>query len=357
MIKIFIFGIGYMTESILDLIAKIPEGIEFVGFIDNDSEKWGEFRGKPVYSPGRLKELEFDKLIILSDIYFETIKDDLIYWHQIPEDKIKDRRFLLKILMIEKFKKTKDVEIQGIIQYWEKNDISVYNQYVAEGKEKYIVQWDCIQNMPYIVYEDKRMYFPYDYKFQEYDGQKVVMDISAEQQRTSPHCYIKQDIKVEQGDVIVDAGVQEGNFSLRHIEKVSKAYLFECDRRWIKPLEQTFHKFKDKVILYNKYLGQFNAGKYINLDSISAKRVDFLKMDIEGAEIEALLGGKKVLLNNKVKCAICSYHKNGDEEAIRDILNSYGYKTSTSEGYMVFYYDMNIYSTLDFRRGIVYARK
>ena len=50
-----------------------------------------------------------------------------------------------------------------------------------------------------------------------------------------PHRYINGDIRVEQGDVIVDAGVQEGNFSLRYIEKASKAYLFECDKRWIKP--------------------------------------------------------------------------------------------------------------------------
>lgn len=317
----------------------------------------GRFRGKSVYSPRKLKETDFDKLIILSDIHYETIKGDLIYWHHIEEDKIKDQRYLLKLLMLEKYKNTEDVEIQKILQYWEKNEVSLFNQYVENGKEKYIVQWDCIENMPYIMYEDKRMYFPYDFWFQEYEGKKIIMDIWAEQQDTSPHRYINGDIRVEQGDVIVDAGVQEGNFSLRYIEKASKAYLFECDKRWIKPLQQTFRKFKDKVVLYNGFLGQYHAGEYINLDHAVDKRVDFLKMDVEGAEIEALLGGREMFLNNEIKCSICSYHKSGDEAAIKDILNSYGYRTNTSEGYMLFHFEKNIFSTLDFRRGIVYARK
>ncbi len=80
-------------------------------------------------------------------------------------------------------------------------------------------------------------------------------------------------------------------------------------------------------------------------------------MDVEGAEVEALLGGREMFLNNEIKCSICSYHKSGDEAAIKDILNSYGYRTNTSEGYMLFHFEKNIFSTLDFRRGIVYARK
>ena len=80
-------------------------------------------------------------------------------------------------------------------------------------------------------------------------------------------------------------------------------------------------------------------------------------MDVEGAEVEALLGGREMFLNNEIKCSICSYHKSGDEAAIKYILNSYGYRTNTSEGYMLFHFEKNIFSTLDFRRGIVYARK
>lgn len=78
---------------------------------------------------------------------------------------------------------------------------------------------------------------------------------------------------------------------------------------------------------------------------------------IEGAEVDALLGAKKTLLGSKSSCAICSYHRQNDEENIRFILNSLGYSTETSIGYMFFPYDENIIDTLDLRKGIVYGKK
>lgn len=356
--RVFLFGTGKMADFLLNSIGKIPPAIEVLGYIDNDSKKWGEyFKGKFICPPNVVNTVAFDVIIIISDIYFEAIKENLIYWYGISETVIKNRFYLLKLLLNEKYKNTQDQEIQTILTYWKTNELSVYNQYVKLGDERHIVQWDCIENMPYIIFEDKRMYYPCDYVFQEYEGRKVVVDISAEQQKGSPHRYINGDIMIENGDIIADAGVQEGNFSLRYIERVKMAYLFECDSRWIRPLQKTFEKFKDKVILCNGILGQIHGGCYTNLNNIIKTELNFLKMDIEGAEIGALLGGKDVLMNNNVKCAICSYHKNGDEMAIKDLLNLYGYKTNTSRGYMVFYYDNNIYSSLDFRRGIVYAKK
>ena len=48
------------------------------------------------------------------------------------------------------------------------------------------------------MFEDKRMYFPFDTKFDELDGKKVVVDILSEQQEMSPHLYIKDDIVVKE---------------------------------------------------------------------------------------------------------------------------------------------------------------
>lgn len=353
--RVAFFGVGRVAKIILNQI-NMPSGIEHIGFVDNDSDKWGSFMGKPVYSPRKICEIGFDKLIILTDDYYETIKSNLIYWFHIEADKIKDSRYLLKLLLMEKYQDSEDIEIQKTLKYLETNNLSVFNQYVKETGHNYIVQWDFIENLPFITFEDKKMYFPYDYTFEEVDGQKIVKDILSEQQLTSPHLYIKESININLGDVIADAGVMEGNFALRYIEKVSKAYLFECDSRWIKPLKKTFEKFNEKVVFCNEFLGQYNGNKCTNLDTVIKGQLNFLKMDIEGAEIEALLGAKNVLSRNDVKCSICSYHKCGDEVAIRDLLNQYGYQTAVSDGYMLFY-DDSIFSTLDFRRGIVYAKK
>ncbi len=351
--RFFLFGAGRSTLKMIDHIKKFPENLKFLGILDDDSSKWGGFIG----SPQILQSAKYDKIIIPSVMHFGVIKENLMYWHHIEEEKIENKYYLLKVLMVEKYKESEDAEIQEILKYWEDNPLSVFNQYVKQGKEIHLVYWDCIENLPYIIFEDKRMYFPYDHRFHVVDGKKVVIDILGEQQPTSPHLYIQDDIKVEQGDVVADAGVCEGNFALRYIEKISKLYLFESDRRWIKPLQKTFEKFNDKVVLCNKFLGQNDQAASVTLDSVVDGRLDFLKMDIEGAEEAALLGGKNTLCNNDVKCAICSYHKPQAEVDIKKILQSYGYKTNTSKGYMAFIWDENIFSTLDFRRGIVYGRK
>ena len=51
----------------------------------------------------------------------------------------------------------------------------------------------------------------------------------------------------------------------------------------------------------------------VSLDEkIGNKKITFLKMDIEGAELEAIRGSKSILSKYKPKLAICVYHKKGD---------------------------------------------
>lgn len=68
------------------------------------------------------------------------------------------------------------------------------------------------------------------------------------------------------------------------------------------------------------------------LDNLSINNVDFIKADVEGAEIELIKGSKKILLNNKVNLAIASYHQlNGEKTYIRleKMLNQLGYDSIT----------------------------
>ena len=83
-------------------------------------------------------------------------------------------------------------------------------------------------------------------------------------------------------------------------------------------------------------MGDGNGGSTA-IDSLAGdKKIDFIKMDIEGYESQALHGAKRTLEQNDVKLDICVYHNVNDEEEIKKLLEEYGYYTETSEGYMVF---------------------
>lgn len=175
-----------------------------------------------------------------------------------------------------------------------------------------------------------------------------------DQDINSPHLYEYGGIAVKQGDILVGAGVREGNFALHHIEKASKVYLIECDETWMEALQYTFRPYKDKVVFCNKFLDSKNSKSTINLDTLVLESVDFIKMDIEGSEIEALNGAAQVFAKSKnICCAVCSYRKHGDEEKIIKVLESYGLQTETSKGYMLFFYDSTVLENPELRRGIV----
>lgn len=57
------------------------------------------------------------------------------------------------------------------------------------------------------------------------------------------------------------------------------------------------------------------------IDSLALEKVTFIKMDIEGAELNALKGAEKTLLRDKPKLAICIYHSNEDMLGVAEYLH------------------------------------
>lgn len=236
------------------------------------------------------------------------------------------------------------------------NGIDVY--YYKREKESDVLNevfYDSSADLYYTFFEGKRMYLKRTYNFfREKDGKRYVGDLWGEQDRNSPHLYEGENIKVGQGDILIDAGVCEGNFSLHHIDKVEKTYLVECDKEWMEALHYTFLPYRDRVVFCDKFLSNSDSDKTICMDTLVSGKVNFIKMDIEGEEINALEGAKRVLCENDfLKCAICSYHRHGDEQGIKNILRKYGFETEVSKGYMLFLGDEYVWNNPEFRRGIV----
>ena len=82
--------------------------------------------------------------------------------------------------------------------------------------------------------------------------------------------------------------------------------------------------------------------KVDTLDNILSKmgigKVDFIKIDAEGSELDILKGATNTLMNNKLKLAVASYHNlpNGEYELpyVQQFLISAGFSTTTIKEYV-----------------------
>lgn len=359
--KVIIFGTGVICKTLLQNNSFV-NSVEIVAFSDNNGNHWNQHycdTNISIIPPADICKYEFDYIIVTPNMYYEPIKSQLISLNISPDKIVSTVEFITPTLLEGlrlRYKDSPDLQIQQMLDSFARNGVSMFGDFIRKGEELSEVFWDE-NNCPYILYYGKKMYFPARYNFHVCDGKKYVRDITMEQRPTSPHLYLQNDDDIKDGAVIVDAGVCEGNFALKYIEKASKVYLIECDPDWMEALKLTFEPWKEKVVFCNKFLDRYDSENTITIDTLVQEKIDFLKMDIEGAEIDALLGGSDRLTQSNALCAICSYHKQNDEKNIRIVLNALGYNTSVSQGYMFFLYDPNIAYSLDFRRGIVYGSK
>jgi len=354
--NVIVWGTGKMSQMYLN--SKIfRDKYNIFSLVDNNCDRWGsKINGYVVLSPEEGLKLNPDCVLIWTRFYPEIINQikKINEFLEIRTYKESEEEIINAIK--KKYKNTYDKEIKEIIEEYESNGINIFGTYHSEQCD-YRIFYDE-DGDPYALFENKRMYFPKDYKgFFEKEGEIYVPNILSEQGEQSPHRYINEENYIKDNSVIVDAGVCEGNFALRYIEKAKKIYLIEADPIWANVLKKTFLPYKDKTVICEKYLDKQDGKNTICLDSLIKEPIDFLKMDIEGYEVNALLGGKNILRNSRASCAICSYHKYSDEDNIRFILEALGYYTKTSDGYMFFIHDDDMRYTMDFRRGIVYAGK
>ncbi|MBR1807690.1 MAG: hypothetical protein IJ774_15065 [Selenomonadaceae bacterium] len=354
----------FVTEKMCELAEKLEYDIAAILSLDTN-ETCAKVCGYPVVSLYELQNISWDTAILVcGQGLVDEIIPQMVELNIGREEQFKDSWWLLQQLMIQKYEDVKDPDIQATLEYWKTHAISVFNQHVDSGKKVGDrVFFDDPCGLPYIYFKTvggdyRKMFFPRNHNFFEQNGEKFVENLMQEQEPTSPHLYTKGDHKVNAGDIVIDAGVCEGNFALRYVDICSKMYLFEPEPAWINAIKQTFRDYTDKVEIIPRFLSDVTDDKNITLDdalpNLRGQNI-FFKADIEGAETYALRGGKRLLTNNRVKASVCAYHNAEDCIRIKSIFRKYGYQVSTSDGWMVFLWDPKLWLTMDFRKGIVYA--
>ena len=269
------------------------------------------------------------------------------------EREIKDYFLSLNSNVIE------DSEILEIIDYFKNYNRCTY-WYPYSFTRKYFavdidVFYDKSSKLKYVLHNNKRLYFP-----ESWDSEYIRIcynNLRIEQDIDSPHRYGTDVFTVQEGDVIADIGAAEGIWALSYVEKASTVYLFEHENYWMEALQKTFEPWKEKVVVVNKYVSDSTGDEKITLDDFfHDKTINFIKADIEGAEVEMVKGGKSILERaGDISLVLCAYHKQDDAQVLKEMLENIGFRTEYSNRYML--------CTMDgvkppyIRRGIIRAGK
>jgi FkbM family methyltransferase len=175
--------------------------------------------------------------------------------------------------------------------------------------------------------------------------------------RVNAHRYLAHGTFVEPGDVCIDCGACEGFFGFQALAAgAAKVVCVEPSGQMARCLQRTFaEEIKNgRVVIQNVAAGALEGNATFSFEclqpfsgkvqtgaasesvpvstitklcaELNLPRVDFIKMDIEGAEIQAVEGAMTVLKKYHPKLAITTYHRSFDYAALRTLLMAAGYR-------------------------------
>jgi hypothetical protein len=251
------------------------------------------------------------------------------------------------------------------IKHLQRNLVGVFNapfavKYIDQHK-RINVAVDAKTGLSYVVTEDGRnLYFKRGLSKRRI--RRLYNSLRVEQDELSPHNYCFDDFTVNSDSVFADCGAAEGNFILKFIDKIKKAYLFEADSGWVEALNATFAAYKEKIVVVNKFVSCTNEGDCVSLDAFfqQQEKPTLLKMDVEGAERDALNGAEELLKSGNITdVLVAAYHKTNDERELSELLQQKEYKLTISPGHMLFIPEPGFmpYPPFDFRRGLIHGSK
>ena len=318
---ICVFGTGNMGSSLPKELMKY--GIVVKYFCDNNPQKEGTIiEGIPCISLRELEKRKDKTMVIIATRYYKEIYNQLKQLGFIYIDRVFDNKF-----MIDEYLKNIDHEV--LIK-----KIEMVLKSLEDEKSCYIF-------MRIIEEWCKNEYF-----YGQLD------DIYSEPQYFDSHI-----IQLIPEEVFVDCGAYDGDTFREYMKycknMFSEAYLFELSNRNFKKLEVNI---KNDYPILEKNIKLINCGvsgqdgtiEYCDDDEGSSIKVNghtignvvtldnyfknqmvtFIKMDIEGAELEALVGSVELIRRCKPKVAVCLYHKPEDllEIPLFMIENFVGYR-------------------------------
>lgn len=348
--KVYIFGTKEL--GIKAYRGCIKQGVTIKAFIDNDISKIGrEINGVKIYGLNAISRLEDDEIIIIAT---------LSYWSDIQAQ----------------------LEQCGIKQYVPYPVLSLYSTCFE-------VADTCFQNLVEDIWQRRNEYIGLFNKMADETSRLVLNDIllfrmsfdinylrNAYNLSTQGQIqyFDSEIIHLTEKEVFVDAGAYKGETTVTFIQQVNgiydRIYIFEPDNQLLNECKKNLKEHSD-IVFYEAGTGdregiyQFAltgglGGKFCDkgedivkiytLDQHIEKAITYIKMDVEGFELETIQGAAMQIMKNQPKLAISAYHKATD---LLDIINTIQKMVFTYKIYLRHYtqtcFDIDLYFVNEYK--------
>lgn len=303
---ICVFGAGSGGYAVYSAYCK--RGINIDYFCDNNSSKWGTrvWGDIECISPNTLLEMR-EKVVVVISAGTEALE--------------------------KMYEQLVDMQMPYIVKHSESQLFGELTQKVTD----FDVSAEVVEEKMRAVFdilEDKLSQKVLYYRFKYLVSKREEMNqINFGEIYTPDQYFIEGGKYLQKGEGIIDCGAFDGD-TLRYLmdcvgyQEFDRYVCYELDPDTFQALQQNTEQYPEELkrrIVLRPY-GVGGAKGKVCLDEITGKcgevvtldemelghKVSFLKMDIEGAELETLQEASKVIEESKPQCAICIYHKISD---------------------------------------------
>lgn len=341
--KLVILGTGAYGKWLLSFLTLLGINKKVCCFCDSfhDDTKSDYIENIPVYSPIKCSSLYHDaKFIIASDFYEEILNSiSNSSYSDIDTFVLDHDNKMLEKQIIYYTNPPDPIRVVGFNYTW----FPVYAE--ADKSNKLKMMLDYIdanladQESRDIIHNRCKTFLTGDLSY-------------IDKNEINSHSYFSQDFyPISSDEVLFDCGAFTGDtiedFVTFTNKKYKKIVAFEPDEKNVKRLNAFVNNKIENVVVIQKATGDKNGKvSFLNNGNMSSKTVDvkdssdelsvdivrldnyidyhptLIKMDIEGAELDSLIGATQIIKTQKPKLAICIYHMPFDFYEIPKFLKS-----------------------------------
>ena len=331
---IVLFGAGNLGQRTLTGLRKL--GIEPLCFVDNNNSLWGkDLNGIPVFSPAEGVTLYGNRATFVVTI-----------WRAGGGDRMAARVGQLRQLGCK-------TVVPFLPLYWKYSD-SLLPHYMHDLPHRVHAPADRVRQALCLMADDaSRREFLAQMRF------RLLGDFASLPVPVQGDAYFREELfRLRADEVLVDCGAFDGDTLDLFLKKTAHSFrgavAFEPDpENYVKlaaRVDSMPSKTRERIATHQAATGETNrrvlmdvgkgvASKIGNggcevecvaLDSMLLDvPVSFIKMDIEGSELDTLAGARELIRKNAPILAICAYHKQSDlwniPLFIHDLSPDYGF--------------------------------